>query len=64
MLADPLNLTKYNTPGKAEMVGIDWASRHWILFYTPNSYIATSMVDTLQQYKEDHPGVERIIILW
>ena len=60
MLADPLNLTKYNTPGKAEMVGIDWDSRHWILFYTPNSFIATSMVDTLQQYKEDHPGVECI----
>ena len=61
-LADPLVLTKYNIKDKVELVGIDWDSKHWIIFYTPNSFTATTimMLDTLQQYKGDRPDVECI----
>ena len=57
VLADTLNLHKYNTVGsrRAELIGIDWGGVHWILYYTPNSHEAVWLIDVLQQYKEDHP---------
>ena len=55
VLTDPLNLKAYNTPGIAELVGIDWGGKHWILYYTPHSKHASRLLEVIQQYKEDHP---------
>ena len=66
ILPDTLPLQKYNTRGvvPVEMQGIEWDGKHWILYYTPNSYAAQQLVQVyvIQQYKEDHSGIDCIFI--
>ena len=62
LLVDTLNLRTYNTIGIAELVGIIWEGVHWILFYTPNSHTAVKMIRTIQQSKEDRPGIKCVFI--
>ena len=62
ILADTLDLSKYNTPGLAEMIGIEWGGVHWILYYTPNSNAALVLLQAIQQYKEDHPTARMVFI--
>ena len=62
ILADTLPLQKYNTRGVVEMQGIEWDGKHWILYYTPNSHAAQQLIQVIQQYKEDHSGVDCIFI--
>ena len=56
ILADKLGIAKYNVKSKAELVGINWGGVHRILYYTPNSTTAPSLLEAVQQYKEDHSG--------
>ena len=62
ILADKINLTKYNTPDRAELVGIEWGDVHWILYYTPNAHEAPLLLEAVQQYKEDHPQARVVYI--
>ena len=62
LLVDTLDLKAYNQKGIAEQVGIEWEGTHWILYYTPNSYAALTLLKLQQQYKEDHPGVKVVFI--
>ena len=62
ILADKLNLVKYDTVGRAEMVCVEWEGVHWVLYYTPNAHEALLMIQVIQQYKEDHPGVPVVFI--
>ena len=57
LLVDVLDLSDYNEKGVAEQVGIVWEDVHWILYYTPNSYAALTLLKLQQQYKEDDPGI-------
>ena len=62
VLADPLKLDNYNESGVAELIGIDWGGKHWILYYTPHSKHASRLLQVLQQYKEDHPQQPTVFI--
>ena len=62
VLADCPDLKMYNIKGGTEVAGIEWGGVHWILYYTPNTYQASLLIDMLQKYKEDHPDVPVVFI--
>ena len=62
LLVDILDLKDYNVKGVAEQIGIEWEGVHWILYYTPNSYAALTLLKLQQQYKEDNSGIRVVFV--
>ena len=57
ILAEKLVLAKYNTVSRAELIGVEWEGVHWVLYYTSNAHDALLVLQVIQRYKEDYPGV-------
>ena len=55
LLVDTLDLTDYNTPKLAELVGIRYGLVDYLVCYTPNSKEAPHLINALQRYMLANP---------